>query len=296
MIEVEEVAEATYRLEAPLPSVGSIFSVYLIREENGVLIEPGPTLAIPAIQEGMRQLGMRELSYIIPTHIHLDHGGGVGKLAELFPQATVVLHPRGARHVIDPSRLIQGTRIAFGDDFELRYGPIFPVPESQVKVPLDGETICIDGRELQVIYAPGHAPHHIAIFDQKTGGLFCGEALGVPSYGAESFPLPSAAPPDFNVEVYLETIERLKGLRPRMLFYSHDGVGREPEKLISRAVENTLMFRDIVLKALKKGETPEAIGRRLQEYVSTFGLKAGEVGMEMTVFGYTTYFKKKGLA
>jgi glyoxylase-like metal-dependent hydrolase (beta-lactamase superfamily II) len=245
----------------------------------------------------MKQLGMRQLSYIIPTHIHLDHGGGIGSLAELFPQATVVLHPRGVKHAIDPSRLIKGTIIAFGDDFELRYGPILPVPESQVKEAMDGEMLCINGRELQIFYAPGHAPHHVVIFDQKTGGLFCGEALGVPSCGIESFPVPSAAPPDFDVEVYLETMERLKGFRPRLLFYSHDGVGREPEKLISKAAENTLIFQDIVLKALKKGETPEAIGRRIQEYVYThFGLKMGKVNMEMMVPAYIGYCKKKGLA
>ena len=96
MIEIEEVAEKTYRLETPVPGVDSVFSVYLIHEGTGVLIEPDPTAAIPSIQEGMKQLGMGRLSYIIPTHIHVDHAGGAGKLAELFPQAKVVLvpHPR----------------------------------------------------------------------------------------------------------------------------------------------------------------------------------------------------------
>ena len=296
MIRIEEVAEATYRLETPVTGVDSIFSVYLIRGKEGVLIEPGPASAIPSIQAGMRQLGMRGLSYIIPTHIHLDHGGGIGKLAELFPQARVVLHPRGVKHAVDPSRLIEGTRIAFGNDFERGYGPILPVPESQVKVPVDGETISIDGRELQIFYAPGHAPHHIVIFDKKTGGLFCGESLGVPGYGFESFPLPTASPPDFDLEAYLETMERMKELRPRILFYSHDGVGREPGELISRATENTLAFRDIVLKALKTGEKPEGIGGRIQEYVNTrFGLDIGKIRMEMMVLGYTAYLKRRGL-
>ena len=141
MIKIEEVAEATYRLEAILPRALYTFSVYLIRGTEGVLIEPGPAAMFPFIQEGMKQLGIASLSCIIPTHIHLDHGGGAGKLAELFPQARVVLHPRGARHIADPSRLIEGTRMAYGDDFELTYGPILPVPESQIKVPADGEII-----------------------------------------------------------------------------------------------------------------------------------------------------------
>lgn len=297
MINIEEVAERTYRMETPVPGVNNIFSVYFIHEKEGVLIEPGPSSAIPSIQEGMKQLGIAGVSYIIPTHIHVDHAGAIGKLAEFFPQAKVVLHPQGVKHALDPSRLIQSTRMAFGDDFEIRFGPILPVPESQIKVLVDREVLSLDGRGLQVIYAPGHAPHHIAIFDQKTGGLFCGEALGVPRYGMESFPLPAAAPPNFDMEVYLETMGRLKGLRPRILFYSHNGVGKEADKLISSAEENTRVFGDIILKALEEGEEPETIEHRIQEHVSTHsGLRADELNMKMTIHGYTLYFKKKGLA
>ena len=92
MISIEEVAKRTYRLETPVPRVDSVFSVYLIREEKGILIEPGTTTAIPSIQEGMKQLGVEELSHIVPTHIHVDHAGGSGKLAKFFPQAKVVPH------------------------------------------------------------------------------------------------------------------------------------------------------------------------------------------------------------
>lgn len=168
MLNMEEVAERTYHLEVPIPKFDTIFTVYFIDETEGVLIEPGPSVTIPSIQEAMKQLGMKPLAYIIPTHIHLDHAGAIGSLAQLFPHAKVVLHPLGAKHAVNPSRLIESTKMAFGDDFEDVYGPIIP----------------IDGRELHIIYAPGHATHHIAIFDQKTRGLFCGEALGLPKPGA----------------------------------------------------------------------------------------------------------------
>lgn len=297
MIDIEEVAERIYHLETSVPGAECPLSAYLIHEEKGVLIEPGPTTAIPLIQEGMKQLGMAEISYIIPTHVHIDHAGAVGKLAELFPQAKVVLHPQGVKHAVDPSRLIQSTRMAFGDDFEVRYGPILPVPESQVKVPVDGEMLSINGRELQVIYAPGHAPHQIAIFDKKTGGLFCGEALGFPRKGAESSPIPTASPPSFDMEAYLKTIKRLRELSPRVLFYSHDGVGREPDKLISRVEENTKIFSDIILKALREGETSEAIDYRIRGYISShFGVNMEKVNTTMSVKGFILYFKKKRLA
>jgi glyoxylase-like metal-dependent hydrolase (beta-lactamase superfamily II) len=239
---------------------------------------------------------MKELNYIIPTHIHIDHAGAIGSLAQLFPQAKVMLHPAAVKHAIDPSRLIESTKMAFGDDFENYYGPILPVPESQAMVPTDGETISINDRALQIIYAPGHAPHHMTIFDQKTRGLFCGEALGLPRIEAKSSPLPAAAPPSFDIEVYLETMARLRELHPRILFYSHDGIGKNPEELIAKAVENTKAYGDIILKALKKGEATEAICDRVRKYLSGhLGINAAGMDVGMTTRGFISYFKKKGL-
>jgi glyoxylase-like metal-dependent hydrolase (beta-lactamase superfamily II) len=296
MVNIEEVAEQTYRIEVLLPKVDTIFAVYFIHGTKGIVIEPGPAATVPSIQEVMKRLGMKELAYIIPTHIHIDHAGAIGSLARLFPYAKVVLHPAGAKHAIDPSRLIESTKMAFGDDFENYYGPVLPVPESQVIVSEDEETIFIDDRELQVIYAPGHAPHHMAIFDQKTRGLFCGEALGLPRTEAKSSPLPAAAPPSFDIEVYLATMERLKELHPRILFYSHDGTGINPEELISKAAENTKGFGDIILEALRKEEPTEVIEDRVREYISRhLGINSEGMDVGMTIRGFISYFRKKGL-
>lgn len=295
MVKIDEVAEKTYRLEVPLPGVHWLTTVYFINEGRGVLVEPGPASAIPSIKEAMTRLGMKELAYIIPTHIHLDHAGGMGGLAQLFPQAKVVLHPLSVKHAVDPSRWVESTRISLGEDFEARYGAILPVPESQVKIAEDGETLSVDGRELQIIYAPGHATHHIAVFDRETGGLFCGEALGLRLPWCESSPLPCAAPPSFDPEVYRQTIEKLRKLNPRFLCYSHDGIGKEPEKLISRAAENTRVWGDIVRKALKEGDDIEAIVERVRKHIyDHFGVTGEEVD-RMTLEGYIFYFKKNGL-
>ncbi len=296
MINIDEVAEQTYRIEVPIPEVDAIFTVYFIHETKGVIIEPGPTATIPSIQESMKQLGMKELAYIIPTHIHMDHAGAIGRLAQLFPHAKVVLHPMAVKHAIDPSRLIESTKMAFSNDFEDYYGPILPVPQSQLMSIEDEQTISIDDRELQIIHAPGHAPHHMAIFDRKTRGLFCGEALGIPRTGAESSPLPAAAPPSFDIEIYLNTIERLRKLHPRILFYSHDGVGKNPEELISNVVENTKAFGNVILEALRKEETTEAVRERVQEYISNhLGIKAKGTEVDMTIRGFIFYFQKNQL-
>jgi len=296
-VNVEEVAHKVYRFETPIPRVGGVFAVYLINEPQGVLIEPGPAAAVPIIQEAMRRVGMKGLACIIPTHIHMDHAGGMGTLAQLFPQARVLVHPTGARHAIDPTRLIEGTRTVFGPDFEALYGPILPVPQSQVYVPQDGEVVSVDGRELQVIYAPGHAQHHVAILDRSVRGLFCGEALGIPVHRTRPLAFPSIAPPNFDPELYLSTIEKLRQLQPRIVFYSHGPVvTREPESLMDSVAENTQAFGDLILNAMKQGEPEEGIRRRLDDFMADrLGIRMDEGGLAMTVGGYAVYYQRKGL-
>jgi len=276
--------------------VVTVFSAYLIREPDGVLIEPGPASAVPAIREAMAQLGMDDLAYIIPTHIHVDHAGGSGDLARLFPRAKVIAHPRGAKHMIDPSSLIESTKMVWGPGYEDNLGPILPIPESQVKVPDDGEIITVDSRELQIIYAPGHAPHHMVIFDRSIRGLFCGEAIGLPGRGVEPVLIPTVAPPSFDQELYLETMEKLKQLDARSLFFSHGEVVHEPDRLISQAIENTTAFGDIMLQAMKEGATPDEMSRRIADYASGLGIELDEIELTMIVGGYAVYYSSKGLA
>jgi len=297
MVELKEVADKIYRFETRLSVMTNLFTAYLIKESEGVVIEPGPAALVPRIQEAMKQLGMQDLAYIIPTHIHVDHAGGAGKLAQLFPQAKVLVHPAGLKHVVDPSKLVQSTKTVFGEDFEAGFGPILPVPDSQIKAVEDGEIIKVGGRELQIIYAPGHAPHHMVIFDRSVKGIFCGEALGLPGGEDHRILLPAVAPPSFDQEIYLETMEKLRKLGARTLFYSHSGVvGHDADRLITQAEEFTRITGEIILKSLKEGGTNEDINRRVRERVnSRFGMDLTEMDLALTVGGYEVYYKKKGL-
>lgn len=293
---MEEVAEGIYRVEVRMPKVDVIFATYLIPGTQGVIVEPGPAAATSSIQEAMQQLGMEEVAYIIPTHIHLDHAGASGSLTRLFPQARVVVHPRAVSHAVNPSRLIESTRMSFGNDFESTFGHTLPIPESQIIAPQDGETVSPNGRRLQFIYSPGHANHHIAILDEKTQGLFCGEALGIPLRWAKSSPVPIAAPPSFDMDAYLETMEKLREFSLRLLFYSHDGTGDHPDELIPTAAENTRVFGSIILQALRKGGKSKAITRRIKAYLSRHLGASGEgVDIDMSVEGFIFYFTKNGM-
>lgn len=267
-------------------------STYLI--EEGAIVEPGPASFCLYIEKGLKELGYdpSRICYIIPTHIHLDHGGGAGYLASKFPQAKVIVHPIGARHLINPERLIASTKLSFGEEFEQIYGYILPITQEQIYIPKDGEMLSLRGRELQILYSPGHAPHHISIFDLKTGGLFSGEALGVPLPGT-SFSIPYASPPGFDLELYLQTIDKLKALSPKLIFYSHNGIGKTPQALINSVIENTKKFGEIILEGLKVGEDARQIEQRLK----AFFLKdiPAYVFLDITISGYIFYFKKKGL-
>ena len=295
MIEhVSEIVDGIYKVEREIPGLSDIFTVYFIKDSMNAIIDPGPGALIPTILAVGKELNVTDFQYIIPTHIHMDHGGASGKLAGIFTQAKVVTNAQGAKHLIDPSRLIRSTRMSFGDDFENNWGSIEPVPESRIRVVQDKEKLSLNGRELMCFEAPGHAPHHIVIFDTKSGGLFCGEALGL-IYNPDTQPLPAAAPPSFDLEVYLNTMERLRELPLKFLFYAHGGMSREPKKSISIAIENAKIIGEIILQTLKTSPE-ESAARKIDDYIrQRFGVDLGEYSLLNNIGGYSGYFKKQGL-
>lgn len=290
---ITEVAQDTYLINPALDLEFSLDEIaYLLTDTPPVLIEPGSTTTASRLLSRSREFGcnLSDLAYVIPTHIHIDHGGGSGFLARNFPQVQVVLHPRGAAHMVEPATLIQSTRLVLGDNFEEVFGPILPVPDSQIRIASDGEVIHLNNRDLTLLFAPGHASHHIAIWDSPTRGLFCGEALGIIRNDMPGHPLPAAVPP-FKLASYLETIAKLANLDPTLLFYSHCGVGRDPQKLIQGLRENTVAFGQIVKKALEFGESNEMIWERLKDHVKARYPKAELPDQyRLTVSGYLSYF------
>lgn len=309
MSSVTEVAEDIYQLEPQDIGPADRSTVYFIADAETALVETGPGIIAGAVEEGMRRLGHEAtgLRYIITTHIHLDHAGGVGHLAQRSGGAQVIVHRSGARHFIDPARLIEGTRAAFGENFEEEYGPILPVPEEQVLAVDGGETFSLGNRRLQVVYAPGHAQHHIAVFDHKSGGLFCGEGLGAFRPGFDTV-MPVASLPMFELDLALETMARLRELHPKVLFYSHGTAERDVETLISLCEENTRRLGEVVLESMRAGEGEEALSRRVTKCLTTEIRALGRPGASMNphdwalsgwyrlmIGGYTAYFARKGL-
>jgi glyoxylase-like metal-dependent hydrolase (beta-lactamase superfamily II) len=292
---LENVIDDIYVMEAKAPKLETRFCVYFIKDGRGAVIEPGPASLIPDIMAALKQLGMENPEYIIPTHIHLDHGGAAGKLSELLSQTSIVINSHGVKHMVDPSRLIKSTKMAFGDDYDTSYGEIVPLPEARIRIVNDREKLRLGSRELEIIYTPGHAPHHISILDSKTGGLFCGEALGL-FFDEATEPLPAGAAPSFDLDLSRKDRELLLTFHPKILFYSHIGIGRNPDLLIKKILVNQDSVSDLILNALKAGRTEEQIIREMGDfYRKNFNADLDDYDLATSMKGHIFYFNKQGM-
>ena len=197
------------------------------------------------------------MKYIIVTHIHLDHSGGAGQLARELPESQIIVHPRGARHLIDPSRLVAGARQLYGERFDEYFGEILPVPAERIHTPEDGETLELEeGRSLTIYHTPGHARHHLVVNDPAGKGLFSGDAVGS-CYPALSrlierdYILPSH-PSEFDPPTFVETLERLRTLDARIFILLTSGeLGSQ--SIFSRVRELVVTFAEIGRSILDSG-------------------------------------------
>ena len=159
---------------------------------------------------------------VLVTHIHLDHAGAAGPLARDNPEITVYVHPVGAPHMIDPSKLVASAGRIYGDQMEPLWGEVVPVPEAQVRSLEDGETLEVAGRELQVVFTPGHASHHAIFYDAEHGGAFTGDACGVRMPGT-GYNCPPTPPPDLDPAAWTGSIARMRALGARRWYLTHFG-------------------------------------------------------------------------
>jgi glyoxylase-like metal-dependent hydrolase (beta-lactamase superfamily II) len=306
MTTIREVADKIYEIrpEGKEFECFPLCTVYLIVDENAALVEVGCSVQIPDILEAVDKLDydIRKLSYIIPTHVHADHAGGAGLLARQLPQTKVVAYSRAVKVLADPSileRMMQGFMQIYGDDARKRFGQMVPVAEERFVKVDDGDSIPLGHRELKVIHTPGHDPNHLCFLDTESRGIFCGDALGAYFSDIEAFftsPVPGSDP-----FLFLQSIEKLKKLKPELVFFSHGSATGDADKIIQSALDVARQCHDTALEALRSGEDQKVVARRLIEIMAGGSAPARSdladwpYFIPIAVEGYRQYFKKNNI-
>lgn len=306
MVQTTEVAESVYEIkpEGKGPELFPLCTVYLIIDDRPALIEVGSSVQIPDIYDAMNQIDFdpAELGYIIPTHVHSDHAGGAGHLAQQLPNATVVAHPKAARLLADQTiidRMLQSRRIVFGDDADDRFGGMISIAQDRFMLVEDGTDIDLGNRRLRAIHTPGHDPNHLCFLDSKTRGIFSGDALG--GYYVEIKTRMPACVPGSDPEMIVQSIEKIRQFEPAMAFFSHGSAVSGASGLIQTALDNEKRCAETAMQALKAGEDQEKIGNRLAEILAGDSdltpkqIQSFPYFTSMTVESYRQSFKKKKL-
>jgi glyoxylase-like metal-dependent hydrolase (beta-lactamase superfamily II) len=210
---------------------------FLIGGDRPALVETGPARVAATVAEGVAAAGVapEDLAWLVVTHIHLDHAGGLGDLVRAFPNARVVVHPAGARHLADPTRLMASSARVYGELLDVMYGPLTPVPPDRIHAAEDGERLDLGGASLEMLHAPGHAKHHLAVAEPDAGVVFAGDAVGVVLDSGAGRLRPAMPPPDFDPELAIGSLRRMAERDPALLVLTHFGPVDAPQARLAEA-------------------------------------------------------------
>jgi glyoxylase-like metal-dependent hydrolase (beta-lactamase superfamily II) len=234
---ITSLGHEVYGIDTVMAGYHGITAGYLIRSDRPCLVETGTAPSAPVVRGALARLGVgpADLATVVVTHIHLDHAGGVGDIAAMFPAADIVVHELGARHLADPSRLMDSARRVYGSSLGELFGELEPTPADRIRtVEQRGSIDLGGGRRLDSHYSPGHAQHHVGLIDSASGDLYVGDAAGV--FVQETRDLrPATPPPDFDLGLALESLRLFAALAPSRLLFSHFGPVGDVEVTLERS-------------------------------------------------------------
>jgi glyoxylase-like metal-dependent hydrolase (beta-lactamase superfamily II) len=252
---ITDLGHEVYQIDTRMAGYDGITAGYLIRGDRPCLVETGTAPSAPGVRDALAALGVgaRELATVVVTHIHLDHAGGTGDIAQMFPAAQVVVHELGARHLADPSRLMASARMVYGDELDSLFGALAPTPAERIRaVERTGIVDLGGGRRLESHYSPGHARHHVGLVDSLTGDLYVGDAAGI--FIQETGDMrPATPPPDFDLKVALESLRMFAALQPTRLLFSHFGPVSAVAETLERSAAEINVWVDETRRARKAG-------------------------------------------
>ena len=262
------IAPGITQIDTLLGGWEQVTAGYLVDGDSPVLVETGSQSSVPVLLDALAELnvGAADLSAVVVTHIHLDHAGGVGDVARAFPNATVYVHEKGARHLADPTRLVDSAARVYGKLLDDLYGRLDPTPADRIVVLDDGDAVPLSAtRSLTAVDSPGHAKHHLALHDSDTGMLFVGDAVGVrlPDAGVLR---PSTPPPDFDLDAAVHSMRRFGDRSPTSLALAHYGViPGDPQDVLEDAIGSLRRWAEVAEAAWQEGRD---IATALDEHFS----------------------------
>lgn len=235
-VSVTDLGESLYMIDAGMHGEAERLACYLFDTPNRVLIECGPSNVLGNVAAALESVGVTEIAAMVVTHIHLDHAGGAGHFASRYPTAQIGVHGKGVRHLIDPSRLWDSAeRIYSPEGMQTLWGPMDPVPEDRLMVLEEGSQIDLGGgRRLDVMYTPGHAKHHVVFHEERSGGMFVGDSVGV-AFPHGHIVQPVTPPPDFDATLVTHQLRRMAERRPGFVGFAHYGVADDPARVFDQA-------------------------------------------------------------
>ena len=249
-------------------------AIYLLKQKNKVaIIETGTNYSVPLVKGALANIGLSfsDVSYIIPTHVHLDHAGGAGLLMKQCQNATLVVHPRGARHLIDPSKLVAGAKAVYGEEkFIEYYGEIIPIDSHKVIEADDNFILDFDGRELKFIDTPGHAKHHFCIWDKDTKSMFTGDTFGI-SYrdldmDSEVYIFPSTSPVQFDPDALIKSINRIMEFRPERVCLTHFSAIKPTQEIADQLIDGIHFVSNLTEKYISHKDAESIIFNEMMSY------------------------------
>jgi glyoxylase-like metal-dependent hydrolase (beta-lactamase superfamily II) len=235
----------------------SIAAALLESGGRHAIVDPGPASTLDTLHGLLKSRGLsvEDLDAVLLTHIHLDHAGATGSLVRENPRLRVYVHSKGATHLVDPAKLLASAGRLWGDDLQRLFGETLPVPAENLTILEGGESIAIGPENLDVVYTPGHASHHLTFFDAANGVAFAGDTAGI-RIANGPFVMPATPPPDIDLVLWEKSFQAILERRPVKLFLTHFGWAENPAEHIAKFRERLHLWADITEKILKS-ETDE---------------------------------------
>lgn len=236
-----------------------VIATAVIDGSRGVtLIDPGPATCLEKLRAALDMCGVTidDIASVLLTHIHLDHAGATGSLLKENPNIEVFVHERGAGHMANPAKLLASATRLYGDDMDRLWGEMLPVPQGQIRPLSGGERIAVGDGELEVVYLPGHASHHVGYFDNASGVAFVGDTAGVRT-GASLFAMAPTLPPDLDVEAWKASIASIRARRPSTLFVTHFGPHEDVDSHVESLLEHLDAMTELARSSLEGDRTDD---------------------------------------